>query len=203
MFESILLVLINLLMKKLNDFEEEYQVKGMIVGIKSLLDAVGIIATHVCVNAAQLDDNNDKNLSKIQLDHERVDRLVAVVVKVVHECRMMVKEIKDGLVEEIDILEDIDDEEKEVEEDEDGDGGPISIRGPPENVLRLPKIWGPPSARDFGLIYDKKFTKRSDVLVCISRIKNAQSTSVEVFKLSRHEMKHGLESRLEEREADL
>nr|GEW40110.1 hypothetical protein [Tanacetum cinerariifolium] len=46
-------------------------------------------------------DNNDKNLSKIQLDHERVDILVAVVVKVVHECRMMVKEIEDGLVEEM------------------------------------------------------------------------------------------------------
>nr|GEV60317.1 hypothetical protein [Tanacetum cinerariifolium] len=45
-FGSILLVLIKLLMKKLNDFEKEYQVKGRIVGIKSILDAVGITAAH-------------------------------------------------------------------------------------------------------------------------------------------------------------
>ncbi|GJU50957.1 hypothetical protein Tco_1220512 [Tanacetum coccineum] len=47
--------------------------------------------------------NNDKNLSEIQLEHEREDELVVVVVKVVHEldCRMVVKEIEDGLLEEI------------------------------------------------------------------------------------------------------
>ncbi|GJZ93338.1 hypothetical protein Tco_0665403, partial [Tanacetum coccineum] len=33
---------------------------GMIVGIKSLLDAVRIIAAHVCVNAAQLDTAGTK-----------------------------------------------------------------------------------------------------------------------------------------------
>nr|GEZ06491.1 hypothetical protein [Tanacetum cinerariifolium] len=77
-------------------------------------------------------DDNDKNLSEIQLDHERVYRLVVVVVKVVHECRhliedyrKMVKEIKNGHVEEMEKLEwwfeqDIDDEGKENEEDEDG-----------------------------------------------------------------------------------
>nr|GEZ26381.1 hypothetical protein [Tanacetum cinerariifolium] len=43
------------LKKKLDDFEEEYQVSGRIVRIKSLLDAVRIIAAHVCINAAQLD----------------------------------------------------------------------------------------------------------------------------------------------------
>ncbi|GKE65068.1 hypothetical protein Tco_1519229, partial [Tanacetum coccineum] len=47
--------------------------------------------------------NNDKNLSEIQLEHEKEDELVVVVVKMVHEleCRMVVKEIKDGLLEEI------------------------------------------------------------------------------------------------------
>ncbi|GJW72760.1 hypothetical protein Tco_0132130 [Tanacetum coccineum] len=47
--------------------------------------------------------NNDKNLSEIQLEHKREDELVAVVVRVVHELdyRMVVKEIKDELLEEI------------------------------------------------------------------------------------------------------
>ncbi|GJX71298.1 putative reverse transcriptase domain-containing protein [Tanacetum coccineum] len=47
--------------------------------------------------------NNDKNLSEIQLEHEKEDELVVVVVKVVHEldCMMVVKEIEDGLFEEI------------------------------------------------------------------------------------------------------
>nr|GEW97685.1 hypothetical protein [Tanacetum cinerariifolium] len=47
--------------------------------------------------------NNDKNLSEIQLEHERKDELVVVVVTVVHELnyRMVVKEIKDGLLEEM------------------------------------------------------------------------------------------------------
>ncbi|GJV70428.1 hypothetical protein Tco_1490423 [Tanacetum coccineum] len=47
--------------------------------------------------------NNDKNLSEIQLEHEKEDELVVVVVKVVHEldCRMVVKEIEDGLLEEM------------------------------------------------------------------------------------------------------
>ncbi|GJU84429.1 hypothetical protein Tco_1291975 [Tanacetum coccineum] len=31
--------------------------------------------------------NNDKSLSEIQLEHEKEDELVMVVVKVVHECR--------------------------------------------------------------------------------------------------------------------
>ncbi|GJR48184.1 hypothetical protein Tco_1316287 [Tanacetum coccineum] len=37
---------------QLDDFEEEHQVLGRIVGIKSLLDAVRIIAAHVYVNTA-------------------------------------------------------------------------------------------------------------------------------------------------------
>ncbi|GJU00511.1 hypothetical protein Tco_1110849 [Tanacetum coccineum] len=47
--------------------------------------------------------NNDKNLSEIELEHEKEDELVVVVVKVVHEldCRMVVKEIKDRLLEEM------------------------------------------------------------------------------------------------------
>nr|GEV25751.1 hypothetical protein [Tanacetum cinerariifolium] len=47
--------------------------------------------------------DNDKNSSEIQLEHEKEDELVVVVVKVVHEldCRMVVKEIKDGLLEKI------------------------------------------------------------------------------------------------------
>ncbi|GJR87926.1 hypothetical protein Tco_0211937 [Tanacetum coccineum] len=68
-------------------------------------------------------DNNDKNLSEIKLDHERVDGFVMVVVKVVHE--KVVKEIEDGHVEEMEKLgwwfeQDIDDEGKENKEDEDG-----------------------------------------------------------------------------------
>ncbi|GKA40879.1 hypothetical protein Tco_0733472 [Tanacetum coccineum] len=47
--------------------------------------------------------NNDKSLSEIQLEHEKEDELVVVVVKMVHEldCRMVVKEIEDGLLEEM------------------------------------------------------------------------------------------------------
>ncbi|GJW69370.1 hypothetical protein Tco_0123794 [Tanacetum coccineum] len=49
--------------------------------------------------------NNDKNLSEIQLEHEKEDELVAVVVKVVHEldCMMVVKEIENGLLEEVEV----------------------------------------------------------------------------------------------------
>nr|GEU88427.1 hypothetical protein [Tanacetum cinerariifolium] len=47
--------------------------------------------------------NNDKNLSEIQLEHEREHELVVVVVKVVHECRMVVKEIDDGLLKEMEV----------------------------------------------------------------------------------------------------
>nr|GEX28164.1 hypothetical protein [Tanacetum cinerariifolium] len=51
--------------------------------------------------------NNDKNLSEIQLEHDKEDELVAVVVKVVHElnCMMVVKEIKNELLEEVDKME--------------------------------------------------------------------------------------------------
>ena len=42
---------------------------------------------------------------------------------------------------------------------------------------------------------DLGFTGRSDLLICISRIKNTLITSDEVFKLSRRGMERGLESR--------
>ncbi|GJR73203.1 putative reverse transcriptase domain-containing protein [Tanacetum coccineum] len=68
--------------------------------------------------------NNDKNLSEIQLEHEKEDELVVVVVKVVHEldCMMVVKEIENGFLEKVEKLEwwleqDIDDEGEEDEED--------------------------------------------------------------------------------------
>nr|GEV19945.1 hypothetical protein [Tanacetum cinerariifolium] len=48
--------------------------------------------------------NNGKNLSEIQLEHEKEDELVVVVVKVVHESRhWMVKEIENELLEEVDV----------------------------------------------------------------------------------------------------
>nr|GEW14710.1 hypothetical protein [Tanacetum cinerariifolium] len=49
--------------------------------------------------------NNGKNLSEIQLKHAKEDELVAVVVKVVHEldCMTLVKEIKNGLLKEVDV----------------------------------------------------------------------------------------------------
>ncbi|GJS36159.1 reverse transcriptase domain-containing protein [Tanacetum coccineum] len=49
--------------------------------------------------------NNDKNLSENQLEHEREDELVVMVVKVVHELdyRMVVKENKDVLLEEMEV----------------------------------------------------------------------------------------------------
>ncbi|GJS30181.1 hypothetical protein Tco_0490801 [Tanacetum coccineum] len=72
--------------------------------------------------------NNDKNLSGVQLEHEKEDELVVVVVKAVHEldCMMVVKEIENGLLEEVEKLEwwfeqDIDDEGEEDEEDGIGD----------------------------------------------------------------------------------
>nr|GFA30454.1 hypothetical protein [Tanacetum cinerariifolium] len=47
--------------------------------------------------------NNDKNLSEVQLEHEKEDEFVVVVVKEVHECRdckMVVREIVSRLLEE-------------------------------------------------------------------------------------------------------
>ncbi|GJW79440.1 hypothetical protein Tco_0143415 [Tanacetum coccineum] len=48
--------------------------------------------------------NNDKNLSEIKLEYEE-DELIVMVVKVLHEldCRMVVKEIEDGLLEEMEV----------------------------------------------------------------------------------------------------
>nr|GEU85290.1 hypothetical protein [Tanacetum cinerariifolium] len=46
-----------------------------------------------------------QSLSEIQLEHEKEDELVMVAVKVVHEldCRMAVKEIEDGILEEMEL----------------------------------------------------------------------------------------------------
>ncbi|GJT02205.1 hypothetical protein Tco_0823374 [Tanacetum coccineum] len=52
-FGSILLVIMELLMKKLDDFGDKYQVSARIVGIKSLLNVVSITAALIDVNAAQ------------------------------------------------------------------------------------------------------------------------------------------------------
>ncbi|GKE15237.1 hypothetical protein Tco_1422814 [Tanacetum coccineum] len=49
-FGSILLVIMKLLIKKLDDFEDKYKVKGRIVGIKSLLE---VTAVKVLVTAAK------------------------------------------------------------------------------------------------------------------------------------------------------
>nr|GEU48179.1 hypothetical protein [Tanacetum cinerariifolium] len=73
--------------------------------------------------------NNDKNLSKVQLELEKEDEFMVVVVKGVHECRdckMVVKKVVSRLLEEDRKLEwwfeqDIDKEEKRFKEDEDGE----------------------------------------------------------------------------------
>ncbi|GJT04484.1 hypothetical protein Tco_0838946 [Tanacetum coccineum] len=51
---SIITDMLNKKLQKLDDFEEEYQVYGRIVGIKSLFNAASITAAHIRVNAAQL-----------------------------------------------------------------------------------------------------------------------------------------------------
>nr|GEV81411.1 hypothetical protein [Tanacetum cinerariifolium] len=58
--------------------------------------------------------NNDKNLSEIQLEHEKEDKLVAMVVKVVHECKHWMEKL------ECWFQQDIDDERGE---DKEGEGG--------------------------------------------------------------------------------
>nr|GEW34446.1 integrase, catalytic region, zinc finger, CCHC-type, peptidase aspartic, catalytic [Tanacetum cinerariifolium] len=47
--------MIKLLINKIDDFGEEYQVKGRIVAIKSHLNAIGITAAHIDVNTAQVE----------------------------------------------------------------------------------------------------------------------------------------------------
>ncbi|GKC60544.1 hypothetical protein Tco_1088142 [Tanacetum coccineum] len=67
-FGSILLVIMELLMEKLDDFGDKYQVYGRIVMIKSLLNVVSVIAALIDVNAAQsklvLLENFNENYSK-------------------------------------------------------------------------------------------------------------------------------------------
>ncbi|GJT24964.1 putative ribonuclease H-like domain-containing protein [Tanacetum coccineum] len=54
MLNKEVLVDYSLLMEKLDDFGDKYQVYGRIVGIKSLLNAASITAAHIRVNVAQL-----------------------------------------------------------------------------------------------------------------------------------------------------
>nr|GEV80546.1 hypothetical protein [Tanacetum cinerariifolium] len=76
--------------------------------------------------------NNDKSLSEIQLEHEKEDEFVVVVVKVVHECDDFGVEVLSfhtfltnilGFLEKFEwwFEQDIDDDEGE--EDEEGEGG--------------------------------------------------------------------------------
>ncbi|GJU50589.1 hypothetical protein Tco_1220144 [Tanacetum coccineum] len=66
-------------------------------------------------------ENNDKSLSESQLNHEMVDRFIEVVVK---DCKKVVKEIDDELVEEVELgwwfEQDIDVEDGRFEGDKDG-----------------------------------------------------------------------------------
>nr|GEU48735.1 hypothetical protein [Tanacetum cinerariifolium] len=75
--------------------------------------------------------NNDKSLSEIQLEHEKEDEFVVVVVKVMHECDHFGVDVLRfhtcltdilGFLEKLEwwFEQDIDDEE---EEDEEGEGG--------------------------------------------------------------------------------
>ncbi|GKE96952.1 hypothetical protein Tco_1581807, partial [Tanacetum coccineum] len=52
-FGSILLVIMELLMEKVDDFGDKYQVYGKIVRIKSLFNAASITVALIDVNAAQ------------------------------------------------------------------------------------------------------------------------------------------------------
>ncbi|GJV85289.1 hypothetical protein Tco_1525187 [Tanacetum coccineum] len=52
-FGSIILVIMELLTEKLDNFGDKYQVQGRIVGIKSLLNAASIVAALINVNVAQ------------------------------------------------------------------------------------------------------------------------------------------------------
>ncbi|GJW17805.1 hypothetical protein Tco_0025241, partial [Tanacetum coccineum] len=51
--EASSLCLMKLIMKKLDDFRDKYQVYGRIVGIKSLFDVVGITAVLLEVTTAR------------------------------------------------------------------------------------------------------------------------------------------------------
>nr|GEV37657.1 hypothetical protein [Tanacetum cinerariifolium] len=65
--------------------------------------------------------NNDKNLSEVQLEHEKEDEFVVVVVKEVHELKVIVSRLleKEGKLE-LWFKQDTDKEEERFEEDEDG-----------------------------------------------------------------------------------
>nr|GEX58214.1 reverse transcriptase domain-containing protein [Tanacetum cinerariifolium] len=87
-------------------------------GIKKIEEAISMTQKLI----EQKTCNNDKSLSEIQIEYEKEDEFVMVVMKVVHEyCMMVVKKIVNRLLEEVEKLEwwfeqDIDDEEGEHEE---------------------------------------------------------------------------------------
>nr|GEW79713.1 hypothetical protein [Tanacetum cinerariifolium] len=72
-----------------------------------LFDQLGFSRRKTEVKVRENICNNDKILSEIQLEHEKEDELVVVVVKVVYvlDCKMVVKEIEDRLLEEIEKFE--------------------------------------------------------------------------------------------------
>nr|GEW63930.1 hypothetical protein [Tanacetum cinerariifolium] len=102
--------------------------------------------------------NNDKSLSKIQLEHEKEDEFVVVMMKVVHE----LKEIVNRLLKEVEVClfgkkfeQDIDDEE---EEDEEGEGGSEST----EEVKFAHHAHLELVMHDFGKIITHVLTSRTE-----------------------------------------
>nr|GEU44950.1 hypothetical protein [Tanacetum cinerariifolium] len=96
--ESILLVLMKLLMKKLNDFEEEYEVYGRIVRIKSLFDDVGITAAQVCVNTTQLElvllvNFNEKYTKCLLLLHAQLEDIHKLLRKLLEDLQIINEEL--------------------------------------------------------------------------------------------------------------
>ena len=62
--------------------------------------------------------------------------------------------------------------EKEIQTSQAAAGGPINIWRPPVLIRGPPGLWGPPPADVFWTRSLTKFFERSDILICISLIKN-------------------------------
>ncbi|GKA53599.1 hypothetical protein Tco_0746914 [Tanacetum coccineum] len=91
-----------------------------------------MLVTHGLDGFGENTCNNDRNLSEIQLEHEKEDELVAVMVKVVHECRHWMGyglyDVENGiemktLGEEVEKLEWWFEQDINDEGDEDEEGG--------------------------------------------------------------------------------
>nr|GEU88191.1 hypothetical protein [Tanacetum cinerariifolium] len=102
---------------------------------------------------------------RYEMEHEREDELVVLVVKAVHELdySMVVNELEDVLLEEIEKFgwwfeQDINGENEDDNENKlvmtFAGGGPISIRGSPEKGLGTPEIWGPPVLQEWDRYKD-------------------------------------------------